>query len=49
MDKLRNSRWFSLMIVLTAPFLLLMDIFIVNIVIPLVRNAAAPIVHYGIY
>jgi len=38
MEKLRNSRWFSLVIVLTAPFLSLMDIFIVNIAIPAIKK-----------
>ena len=38
MEKLRNSRWFSLVIVLTAPFLSLMDIFIINIAIPAIKK-----------
>jgi len=38
MEKLRNSRWFVLLIVLTAPFLSLMDIFIINIAIPAIKK-----------
>jgi EmrB/QacA subfamily drug resistance transporter len=38
MERLSNSRWFSLVIVLTAPFLSLMDIFIINIAIPAIKK-----------
>lgn len=38
MKKLKSSRWFALMIVLTAPFLSLMDIFIINIAIPAIKK-----------
>ena len=38
MERLKNSRWFSLLIVLTAPFLSLMDIFIINIAIPAIKK-----------
>ncbi|SDS72096.1 drug resistance transporter, EmrB/QacA subfamily [Mucilaginibacter mallensis] len=38
MEKLKASRWFALLIVLAAPFLSLMDIFIVNIAIPAIRK-----------
>ena len=38
MDSLKNSRWFALIIVLTAPFLSLMDIFIINIAIPSIKK-----------
>lgn len=38
MKNLKSSRWFALAIVLTAPFLSLMDIFIINIAIPAIKN-----------
>jgi hypothetical protein len=38
MKKLKSSRWFALVIVLTAPFLSLMDIFIINIAIPAIKK-----------
>jgi hypothetical protein len=38
MEKLKDSRWFALLIVLTAPFLSLMDIFIINIAIPAIKK-----------
>lgn len=38
MEKLSRSRWFALVIVLTAPFLSLMDIFIINIALPAIKN-----------
>ncbi|PTR00807.1 EmrB/QacA subfamily drug resistance transporter [Mucilaginibacter yixingensis] len=38
MERLKNSRWFALIIVLTAPFLSLMDVFIVNIAIPAIKK-----------
>jgi EmrB/QacA subfamily drug resistance transporter len=37
-EKLSSSRWFALLIVLTAPFLSLMDIFIINIALPAIKN-----------
>jgi MFS family permease len=37
-EKLSSSRWFALLIVLTAPFLSLMDIFIINIAIPAIKK-----------
>lgn len=38
MKKLKSSRWFALVVVLTAPFLSLMDIFIINIAIPAIKT-----------
>jgi EmrB/QacA subfamily drug resistance transporter len=38
MKKITTSRWIALVIVLTAPFLSLMDIFIINIAIPAIKK-----------
>lgn len=38
MERLKNSRWFALLVVLTAPFLSLMDIFIINIALPAIKK-----------
>ena len=35
---LKDSRWLALIIVLTAPFLSLMDVFIINIAAPAIKN-----------
>src|SRR6185312_1537560 len=38
MEHFKNSRWVALIILLTAPFLSLMDVFIINIAIPAIKT-----------